>query len=99
MPEGVSEKKVSAMAIRFRKSIKIMPGVRINISKTGISTSLGPRGATVNLRRGRRKLTTGIPGTGFSQQHDITPQNQARRSSGTIWLIILVLLFIAWVLM
>ncbi|WP_370688602.1 MULTISPECIES: DUF4236 domain-containing protein [Pseudomonas] len=29
------------MALRIRKSIKIAPGVRINISKSGVSTSLG----------------------------------------------------------
>jgi hypothetical protein len=29
------------MSLRFRKSIKIMPGVRINVSRSGISTSAG----------------------------------------------------------
>ena len=29
------------MALGIRKSIKIAPGVRINISKSGVSTSLG----------------------------------------------------------
>lgn len=34
----------------FRKSIKILPGVRLNLSKSGVSASLGPRGATVNKK-------------------------------------------------
>lgn len=35
--------------MRFRKSVKIMPGVRLNLSKSGGSTSIGGRGATVNV--------------------------------------------------
>ncbi|MFP7851565.1 DUF4236 domain-containing protein [Pseudomonas aeruginosa] len=34
------------MAIRFRKSIKVAPGVRLNISKSGVSTSVGGKGFT-----------------------------------------------------
>ncbi|MFM0300251.1 DUF4236 domain-containing protein [Paraburkholderia sediminicola] len=32
----------------FRKSIKIAPGIRINLSKSGISASLGGKGFTYN---------------------------------------------------
>ncbi|MEZ5856286.1 MAG: DUF4236 domain-containing protein [Hyphomicrobiaceae bacterium] len=55
------------MALRFQKRIKIFPGVYINLSKSGISASLGGRGATVNVgSTGRRMVTLGIPGTGLS---------------------------------
>lgn len=54
------------MALGIRKSIKIAPGVRINISKSGVSTSLGVKGATVNLSKRGTRVTTGIPGTGIS---------------------------------
>lgn len=54
------------MALRIRKSIKIAPGVKINLSKSGISTSLGGKGATVNLSKRGTRITTGIPGTGIS---------------------------------
>lgn len=54
------------MALRIRKSIKIAPGVRINISKSGVSTSLGVKGATANLSKRGTRITTGIPGTGIS---------------------------------
>lgn len=54
------------MATRFRKSVKIAPGVRLNVSKSGISTSIGRRGATVNLSKRGTRITTGIPGTGLS---------------------------------
>jgi hypothetical protein len=53
--------------LRFQKRIKILPGVTINLSKSGVSTSLGGHGATVNVgTSGRRTIALGIPGTGLS---------------------------------
>lgn len=51
---------------RFRKTISILPGVRINLSKTGVSGSLGGHGATVNVGKKGEQVTLGIPGTGLS---------------------------------
>jgi hypothetical protein len=58
--------------LRFRKTIGILPGVKLNISKTGVSTSLGGRGATVNLGTRSRTATFGIPGTGLSYRMPLT---------------------------
>jgi hypothetical protein len=54
------------MGFRFQRRISILPGVRINLSKSGASASIGPKGADVNI--GPRGVTTnaGIPGTGMS---------------------------------
>ena len=53
--------------VRFRKTWTILHGVKINLSKTGVSTSLGGKGATINVgSQGRRMITLGIPGTGLS---------------------------------
>ena len=54
------------MGFRFQKRIRILPGVRLNISKSGVSTSLGGKGLTVNLKDDKVKTTVGIPGTGLS---------------------------------
>ncbi len=54
------------MAFRFQKRVKIAPGVSLNFSKSGVSTSLGPRGAKVNLSSKGVRTTVGIPGTGLS---------------------------------
>lgn len=54
------------MGFRFRKSVKVLPGVKLNISKSGISTSVGRRGATVNFSKRGTRTTVGIPGTGIS---------------------------------
>ena len=52
---------------RFRRSIKLFPGVRWNIGKKSSSLSFGGKGAhyTVGGPRGSR-TTVGIPGTGLS---------------------------------
>lgn len=58
------------MGWRFRRSFRIIPGLRLNLSKTGISASIG--GAPVTLNIGPRGLmgTASIPGTGISyRQH------------------------------
>ncbi len=55
------------MAFRFRKSIRLFPSVRINLSKSGVSMTIGARGATVNLKSSRSTRTTvGISGSGAS---------------------------------
>ena len=37
------------MGIQFRKSIKIAPGIKINIGKKNTSVSVGPSGAKVTM--------------------------------------------------
>ncbi len=54
------------MAIRFRKRLKIIPGVWLNLSKSGVSTSVGIKGLTVNMKDGKARTTASIPGTGLS---------------------------------
>jgi hypothetical protein len=54
------------MAWRFYRRKKILPGVTINISKSGPSVSVGRRRARFTVGpRGTRK-SVGIPGTGLS---------------------------------
>jgi hypothetical protein len=54
------------MGFRFRRSLKILPGVRLNLSNSGVSTTLGPRGATVSLGKRGPRANVGMPGTGIS---------------------------------
>lgn len=57
------------MGLRFRKSFKIAPGVRVNVGKKSIGISAGVKGARVSVNSSGRKTTTvGIPGTGLSYQ-------------------------------
>ena len=57
---------------RFRKSFGILPGVHVNLSKTGVSTSVGGHGATLNLGHGKRTVTLGVPGTGLSYRAPVS---------------------------
>lgn len=54
------------MGFRFRKSVRLLPGVRLNLSKGGVSTSIGGPGATVNIGKRGVRGTVGIPGSGLS---------------------------------
>lgn len=67
------------MALRFRQTFTLFPGVRINIGKTGISTSIGVRGATVNIGQHGVRATIGAPGTGASYSALVFPFGQGER--------------------
>ncbi|MDR1039839.1 MAG: DUF4236 domain-containing protein [Deltaproteobacteria bacterium] len=55
--------------MRFRRSIKIFPGVKLNFGKSGLtSLSVGGRGASVSLGKGGAFLNLGLPGTGLSHR-------------------------------
>lgn len=54
------------MTFRFRKTVRLLPGVRLNLSKGAPSVSLGTAGLTVNLSARGAKATVGVPGTGLS---------------------------------
>ncbi|HEX9449000.1 MAG TPA: DUF4236 domain-containing protein, partial [Dongiaceae bacterium] len=61
------------MGFRFRKSIRLAKGLRINLSKGGASLSIGGQGATVNLSKRGTKVTAGLPGTGLSWSETLKP--------------------------
>lgn len=63
------------MGLYFRKRIKILPGVHVNISKSGTSWSVGPRGAKVNFGKRGTYVTTGIPGTGIYSRSKVGSNN------------------------
>lgn len=66
------------MALRFRKSFKIAPGVRINIGKNGLSSiGLGPRGASISVGSQGIHSNVGIPGTGISFRNKISGNERA----------------------
>jgi hypothetical protein len=70
------------MGFRFRRSIKIAPGVRWNVGLRGSSVSVGGRGATVNFGKRGVRTTVGIPGTGLSYTTSSTGR-RSHRSRGS----------------
>ena len=65
------------MGFRFRKSVRLFPGVRLNFSTRGTSLSVGKRGATVNFSKRGTRLSLGIPGTGLSYQTNLSNPNRS----------------------
>ena len=59
--------RVEAMGyFRFRRSFKILPGLRWNIGKKSSSVSLGGRGFHYTIGSSGARTTVGLPGTGLS---------------------------------
>lgn len=65
------------MGFRFSKRITIVPGVRLNISGSGVSTSVGPRGLSMTMGRNGTFLNAGLPGTGLSYRERIDRPSRA----------------------
>jgi hypothetical protein len=68
------------MPFRFRRSIRIAPDIRLNVSKSGLSTTVGRRGAHVTIGHGHTRTTVGIPGTGVSYTTTGTTEGNRRRT-------------------
>jgi hypothetical protein len=65
---------------RFRKSVKIAPGIKLNFSKSGVSSTFGVKGASVNVGKDGAYLNTGVPGTGISSRHKIAGSGSGHES-------------------
>jgi hypothetical protein len=95
----------------FRRSFRLLPGVRINLGKRSTSVSVGVGGAHVTFGGPQGTRTTvGLPGTGLSYTEVSKPHEAAQeasagptqRSAVRRWLWILLLLagaFLVWRLM
>jgi len=53
------------MGWRYRKRVRVLPGLYLNFSKSGMSTTIGMKGFSVNIGQNGTYLNTGIPGTGL----------------------------------
>ena len=67
--------------MRFRKSIKLMKGVKLNFSQSGVSLTAGVRGASVNFGPRGTYLNTGIPGTGLYERTRLSTDDIGQRPS------------------
>lgn len=71
------------MGFRFRKSVKIAPGVRATISKKSASISVGTKGARHTISTtGRKTTTVGIPGTGISHVSTSSAKHKTGQRGG-----------------
>lgn len=88
------------MGLRFRKSFKILPGVKLNLGKKSAGVSAGTTGAHYSVNSsGRKTSTVGIPGTGLSYSKSSGGGKKSDKGSKSVlpWRLILtvgVLIFI-----
>jgi hypothetical protein len=56
--------------LRIGKRVQLLPGLFLNVSKSGVSLSLGVPGLTHNVdHKGKHRTTLSMPGTGVSYTH------------------------------
>lgn len=77
------------MGFRFRKSVKLAPGVKVNFGKRGASVTVGNKYARTTIGKGRRTNSVSLPGTGISYSTQTTkrkkrPQRVAYESTNNI---------------
>ena len=67
------------MGFRFRKSINLGGGFRINLSKSGVGYSWGTKGYRVTkTAKGKTRTTASIPGTGLSYTQEFGGKSKKR---------------------
>lgn len=70
------------MGLKVRKSIKIAPGVKLNVGKKSAGISVGGKGFHYSVNTsGRRTTTVGIPGTGISYSTSSGSASRKRHST------------------
>lgn len=70
------------MGLRFRKSIKIAPGVKINLNKKSTSVTFGGKGVHYTASStGKKTASVGIPGTGISCTQTTGQSNRQKKTN------------------
>ena len=70
--------------LRMRKSVKLGPGVRMNVSKKSVGVSFGTKGARQSISSsGRKTQTIGIPGTGISRINTSSSGSRSKPAATT----------------
>lgn len=84
------------MGLRFRKSIKLGKGVRLNLNKKSAGLSFGTKGARYSVNSdGRRTTSIGIPGTGLYWTNSTKGKYDKSRGCGCWgWLLLIIILVI-----
>jgi hypothetical protein len=55
------------MPVRIRKTFQLFPGVKVNMSKGGVSFTVGTKGYHLNFSKRGVRQTVGLPGSGISE--------------------------------
>lgn len=72
------------MGFRFQKRVTLLPGVRMNLSKSGASLSVGPRGASVTMGKRGVYGNVGLPGSGLSYRERLDKPDRPERAPAAV---------------
>lgn len=71
------------MGIRYRKSINLGGGARLNLSKSGVGFSVGTKGARLTkTAKGTTRSTLSIPGSGISYVSETGKSGKQQKNAG-----------------
>lgn len=71
-----------SMGFRFRKSINLGGGFRVNLSKSGVGYSWGTKGVRfTKTATGKRRTTLSVPGTGISYVSESGKKNRSTQQN------------------
>ncbi len=82
------------MGFRFQRSLRLAPGLRLNLSKGGLSATVGRPGASVNIGRRGIEGSAGLPGTGLSYRQRVSGGRSGVSVAGVV--LVLVILAVWW---
>jgi Protein of unknown function (DUF4236) len=89
------------MTLRIARRIRIAPWIRLNLSKSGASLSIGGRGHWLTVGPRGRRVTLGIPGTGVWWTETFPPAtapHAGHRAAFGLVFILLALAAVFWLL-
>ena len=66
------------MGLRFSRRVSLIPGLRLNLSRSGVSLSVGHKGARYTVGPRGRRVTLGLPGTGLYWTEKVPPHAPPR---------------------
>lgn len=73
------------MGFIFRISLKILPGARLNVSKSGLGASFGIPGTRISFGKKGIQKTISLPGTGLSHRSKVfKKENKAQNDSSVV---------------
>lgn len=64
------------MSLRIQKRIQLFPGIKLNVSKTGVSITVGVPGVSLNINKDNVHANLGLPGTGISTRTNLTKKKK-----------------------
>ena len=80
------------MTLRFRRSVRVAPGVWLNLGMHGAGLSVGPRGLHVGLNRHGAYASAGVPGGGIYMMRTFRRGEGAHEVRGSLLMTIALVL-------